>query len=217
MLDRTQRLVIPTDDMPWVASPAAGVWRRQLEREAAESGETTSVVRFEPGAGFDAHCHPKGEEVLVLEGVFEDNTGRYPAGSYLRNPPGSSHRPQCPAGCTIFVKLDQFAEGDTQAVHVETTQAPWRPGIVPGLSVIPLHEFAGEHTALVRWEPGTRFKRHSHWGGEEIFVIDGIFQDEYGEYPKGTWLRNPHASRHLPFSDHGCLILVKVGHMPSDV
>lgn len=217
MLDRAERLIIETAGMPWVESPARGVWRKHLEREAAESGETTSIVRFEEGAGFEEHSHPMGEEIFVLEGVFEDEHGRYPAGTYLRNPPGSRHRPLCTEGCTIFVKLDQFPADDRQTVRVDSRRNAWLPGLVPGLSVMPLHEHGTEHTALVKWEPGTHFNAHTHWGGEEILVIDGTFQDEFGSYPKGTWLRNPHASRHQPFSDEGCLILVKVGHLPLDM
>jgi len=214
MFDRSERLVVETGKQDWVASPAAGVWRKHLEREAKESGETSSVVRFEPGAGFEMHTHTNGEEVLVLSGVFEDGNGRYPAGTYLRNPAGSRHAPVCPEGCVIFVKLDQFQTSDSDTVRLDTGKADWLPGLVQGLSVMPLHSFGIEHTSLVKWDPGTVFNPHTHPGGEEIFVIDGVFQDEYGRYPKGTWLRNPPGSAHHPYSEEGCVILVKVGHMP---
>ena len=55
---------------------------------------------------------------------------------------------------------------------------------------------------------------HRHFGGEEIFVLEGVFADEFGEYPAGTWLRSPHMSMHKPFSREGCLIFVKTGHLP---
>jgi anti-sigma factor ChrR (cupin superfamily) len=87
--------------------------------------------------------------------------------------------------------------------------------LVSGLEVIPLHGFGSEHVALVRWAPGTRFQPHSHPGGEEIFVLDGVFQDEHGSYPAGTWLRNPPGSVHRPWSDPGCTIWVKTGHLPA--
>jgi anti-sigma factor ChrR (cupin superfamily) len=87
------------------------------------------------------------------------------------------------------------------------------PGVVTGLTVLPLHELRGEHTALVRWEPGARFKPHTHVGGEEIRVLSGAFEDEDGVYPAGTWIRNPPMSRHAPFSTHGCTMLVKAGHL----
>ena len=82
-----------------------------------------------------------------------------------------------------------------------------------GLQVVPLSEFGGEHTALVCWQPGTRFQPHRHYGGEEILVLKGVFQDEFGDYGPGMWLRSPHLSMHQPFSEPGCTILVKVGHL----
>ena len=72
----------------------------------------------------------------------------------------------------------------------------------------------GENVALVRWAPGTKFAQHAHWGGEEIFVIEGTFQDEHGDYPAGSWIRSPHLSQHNPWSDEGCLIYVQTGHLP---
>jgi anti-sigma factor ChrR (cupin superfamily) len=214
MLDRSERLVIETEKLDWVASPAPGVWRKHLEREAEESGETSSVVHFDAGAGFSRHTHTGGEEIFVLSGVFEDENGRYPAGTYLRNPPGSQHAPICSEGCEIFVKLDQFQVGDSETVNLDTTRTDWLPGLVRGLSVMPLHSFGIEHTSLVKWDAGTVFNPHAHPGGEEIYVIDGVFQDEFGRFPRGTWLRNPPGSTHHPYSEEGCLILVKVGHMP---
>jgi anti-sigma factor ChrR (cupin superfamily) len=132
----------------------------------------------------------------------------------LRNPPGSSHAPFSEDGCTILVKLNQFDPDDLSSVRIRTAESAWRPGLVDGLSVMPLHSHGVSHTALVRWAPGTVFQPHSHPGGEEIFVIDGVFEDEQGRYPAGSWLRNPPWSRHHPFSREGCTLLVKVGHIP---
>lgn len=120
-----------------------------------------------------------------------DETGDHPAGTYLRNPPGTGHAPFSREGCTLFVKLWQFARGDTQPVRIDTRSGAWYPGLVPGLSVMPLHEHAGISTALVKWAPDTRFTPHTHPGGEDILVLEVVFQDEYGAYPAGSWLRNP--------------------------
>lgn len=212
-MDRSLRVAIDTAAMSWEKSPAEGVWRKKLEREAAESGQVTSVVRYDPDSQFAAHQHPGGEEIFVLRGVFEDEHDRYPAGTYLRNPPGTRHAPACKDGCELFVKLHMFDQEDLEHVCVDTENTEWLPGQVPGLTVMPLHSFRTEHTALVRWAPGTRFKPHVHPGGEEIFVLSGVFEDEQGVYPKGTWLRNPPYSRHLPFTREGCTILVKTGHL----
>ncbi|WP_185968071.1 cupin domain-containing protein [Thalassotalea sp. PS06] len=212
-LERNIRLAINTEQMAWEDSPAEGVFRKKLEREGVESGLTTSVVKYDKNTAFSAHPHPNGEEIFVLEGVFEDEHGKYPKGSYFRNPPGSQHSPKSPKGCELFVKLNQFQPGDDAQIHIETAKQPWLPGLVDGLSVMPLHSFGTEHTALVRWQPGTHFQPHVHPGGEEIFVLDGVFEDEFGQYPKGTWLRSPPYSKHNPFSEQGCIIFVKTGYM----
>lgn len=211
--DFSRRVVIRPEDYVWTPSPAGGVERMMLDRIGEEVARATTIVRFAPDSWFDAHTHGGGEEFLVLEGVFSDETGDYPAGTYVRNPIGTHHKPHTREGCTILVKLHQFDESDTAQFHIDTTRAEFRPGLVEGLSVLPLHSAASENVALVRWAPGTRFSAHRHWGGEEVFVLEGTFQDEHGDYPAGTWIRSPHLSEHTPFSDEGCLIYVKTGHL----
>ena len=214
--DFSERVVVRPEDYEWVHSPANGVDRMMLDRIGDEVARATTIVRFAPNSKFDEHSHGGGEEFFVLEGVFSDETGDFPAGSYVRNPIGTSHAPHTDEGCTILVKLHQFAETDTEQKHIETPTAEFSPGMVEGLSVLPLHSAENENVALVRWEPGTRFNRRVHHGGEEIFVLEGTFQDEHGDYPKGTWIRSPHMSEHAPFSDEGCLIYVKTGHLQTN-
>src|SRR5690606_40967532 len=114
-----------TQEQDWVPSPAAGVERKPLAREESERGHATSVVRYAPGASFSRHEHPLGEEILVLEGVFSDETGHYPAGTYIRNPPGSGHAPFSEEGCTLLVKLHQFDPRDTATVRIDTNAGHW--------------------------------------------------------------------------------------------
>lgn len=216
--DFRQRVVIYPDDYQWIDSPLAGVSRMMLDRAGAEVARATSIVRYAAGSGYSAHTHDGGEEILVLEGVFSDEHGDYPTGTYLRNPPGTSHQPFSVEGCTLLVKLWQFAEDDTAQLVLRTEEASWLPALVDGLSVLPLHEHAGVSTALVRWASHTQFSQHTHVGGEEILVLEGMFCDEYGEYPAGSWLRNPRYSSHKPFTlAEGALIYVKVGHMGADL
>jgi anti-sigma factor ChrR (cupin superfamily) len=210
--DFEQRVVLSAQAAAWTASPLPGVERRMLDRIGAEVARATSIVRYAAGSRFERHVHGGGEEILVLQGVFSDENGDYPAGTYLRNPPGSSHAPFSRAGCTLFVKLWQFAPEDTRPVRIDSASSAWHPGLVPGLSVMPLHEYDGVNTALVRWAPHTRFNAHTHPGGEEILVLEGVFRDEDGDYCAGTWLRSPRGSRHTPYTGaEGALIYVKVG------
>ncbi|WP_127347252.1 cupin domain-containing protein [Pseudidiomarina mangrovi] len=212
-MDFAQRVVIETASAEWQPSPSPGVLRKLLEREEAERGRATSIVRYEPGSRFNTHQHPLGEEIFVLEGVFSDDSGDYPAGSYLRNPPGTSHAPFSEPGCVLFVKLHQFAADDLTTVRINTSQTEWLQGY-GGLQVMPLHDFGGEHVALVKWPAGEVFKPHRHFGGEEILVLSGEFIDEHGRYPAGTWLRSPHASLHTPRVEQETIIYVKTGHLP---
>ena len=211
-MDFTQAVCLRPDDQEWVTSPADGVSRVHLERVDEESGHVTSFVRFEPGSCFPQHSHPGGEEIFVLEGVFSDENGDYPAGTYIRNPPGSFHKPFTKEGCKLFVKLEQFQPGDTEQVVIRPEDQQWRQGI-GGLKVLSLHLFKTESTALVAWPENEVFQPHTHMGGEEIVVISGKFIDEHGEYPAGTWLRSPHMSKHFPRVEEETLIYVKVGYL----
>lgn len=208
------RVVIDTRAAAQNVSSEPGVECSLLEQSGGEMARATGIVRYAPGSAFAASEHGLGEEFLVLSGTFEDEEGTYPAGTYVRNPPGRQSRYASASGCELFVKWGPFQAGDDARVVIDTRQATFRPGLVPGLTVLPLHEFGSEHAALVRWAPGTLFQPHNHWGGEEILVLDGVFSDEHGVYPAGTWIRSPHLSRHHPFSEPGCLIYVKVGHLP---
>jgi anti-sigma factor ChrR (cupin superfamily) len=193
----------------------AGVERQMLDRIGEEVARATSIVRYAANARFSEHVHGGGEEILVLAGSFHDASDDYPEGTYVRNPIGTAHAPWAgPDGAVLFVKLHQFDAADTERVVIDTHTAKWYPGLVPGLTVLPLHEHGAEHVALVRWAPLTKFSSHRHWGGEEILVLEGVFEDEHGAYPKGSWLRSPHLSAHTPFTGPaGALIYVKTGHL----
>jgi anti-sigma factor ChrR (cupin superfamily) len=193
-----------------------GVERMMLDRIGDEVARATSLVRYAPNSTFSEHIHSGGEEFLVLEGVFGDEHQVYPAGAYVRNPVGTKHSPRVgEQGCVILVKLHQFEVDDQTPVIVDTRSAAWSPGLVAGLEVLSLHQFESEQVALVRWAPHTRFNTHMHRGGEEVYVIEGIFHDEHGAYPAGSWIRSPHRSAHTPYTEEeGALIYVKVGHLP---
>ena len=212
--DFSQRVVLDSSNLEWIDSPEHGIQRKLLERDGAEVARATSFVHYARGPAFKNHAHDLGEEIFVLDGVFSDESGSYGPGSYIKNPPGSSHAPHSASGCTLFVKLRHLDLADSEHIVIDTRMATWYPGLVSGLTVLPLSEFNTQHTALVRWAPGTRFNSHRHYGGEEILVLEGVFEDEFGRYSAGTWIRSPHLSAHLPFSNEGCTILVKTGHLP---
>jgi anti-sigma factor ChrR (cupin superfamily) len=205
-------VVINTREQEWEASPMPGVWRKPLAREAAEHGHTTSLVRYDPGSSFSSHDHPMGEEILVLEGVFSDEHGNYPAGTYLRSPPGSSHAPHSKEGCVLLVKLDQFDAGDIEPVCIDTGNFEWLEG-EGKCQVMPLHDFENENVALVKCPENTKFSPHQHIGGEEVYVLSGTLMDEYGCYTEGTWIRSPHNSEHCPYVEDETIFWIKTGHL----
>ena len=219
--DLMQRAIMYSASLSWVESPCQGVSRRMLERKGGEIAHRAStIVRYQPGASFFEHTHDFGEEFIVLEGVFSDELGDYGTGMYVRNPPGSRHRPFTREGCQIFVKLHQFSPVDQNVVRIDTQSTAWLPMVLEGQWVMPLYrrdERDPEYVSLLKWSPGVRVKQHGHPGGEELLVLEGSFSDEYGHYPKGTWLRNPAGSCHQPYSADGCVLYMKTGHLPSAI
>jgi anti-sigma factor ChrR (cupin superfamily) len=211
--DLTARVAVDTAAMEWTASPSGTVWRKRVHLVGpAESGQVTSVVRYEPSSTFHGHGHPDGEEILVLDGVFSDEHGDWPAGTYLLNPEGFRHAPFSRDGCTLFVKLRQFPGRTREHVVLRTGELPWEP-LRAGVAVRPLYAQAGfaDTMRLERWEPGARLGRIHYAGGAELFVLEGSFRDEAGEFARGAWVRLPPGAAHSPSTHFGCVLYVKEG------
>jgi anti-sigma factor ChrR (cupin superfamily) len=212
--DFSERVVIATGDLPWIPSPQAGVERRMLDRIGGEVARATSLVRYAAASSFPAHEHALGEEFLVLSGVFSDEHGDYPAGTYVRNPPHSWHTPRTAPGCTIFVKLRQMSLDETDRLVIETSKAAWQDGGQKGLSQLPLHDVAGrESVALERLAAGAALEEGDCAAGEEILILAGELRDGHGNYGPGTWIRNPTGFRRALGSSGGTTYWVKRGHL----
>ena len=209
--DISKRVVIRQEDLSWT-DEASGVSRRLLEQGSSRS---TSVIRLAPGSSLKVDGE-SGHEILVLDGALECGSESYRRGDYLKDPSGLPRTYSTESGATLFLKSYHEDQGEGQRILVKTSERPWYQGMVDGLSVMPLSESGAKHTALVHWDPGTRFNPHRHFGGEEIYVLEGVFADEFGKYPKGSWMRSPHLSAHCPYSVEGCTILVKTGHLLED-
>jgi anti-sigma factor ChrR (cupin superfamily) len=215
--DLSVRAVADTTRMAWAPSPSGTVWRKRVHLVGpAESGQVTSIVRYEPRSRFPAHDHPDGEEILVLEGVFSDEHGHWPAGTYLLNPEGFRHAPFSEPGCVLFVKLRQFPGRERRHVVIDTGELHWEPTAIPGLSHKNLYQQAGfsDVTRLERWAAGLDLGKLAYPQGAEFFVLEGEFADEAGVYSQGWWLRLPAGSAHHPRSERGCTLYVKRGGLP---
>ena len=212
--DLSKRAAVGSADLPWVPSPLAGVERRMLERDGEEVARVTSVVKYAPGSHFSEHTHGGGEEYLVLEGIFSDNYGDFPTGTYVRNPVGTRHAPHSDDGTVILVKLWWMHPEDQERVRIDTTcEDLWRAANAEGVEVMGLHRFAGESSVMYRLAPDAALPARDLPGGEEFFVVDGSCHDENGVYAPGTWVRTPIGKAPRLVSDGGCRLLVTRGHL----
>lgn len=205
---------VDTRAMDWSPSPSGTVWRKRMHLVGEpESGQVTSLVRYEPGATFPTHDHPDGEEILVLEGVFSDEHGDWPAGSYLLNPEGFRHTPFSREGCLLFVKLRQYPGRDRAHVALMTREIDWQPGSSPYIEIKPLYaqQQYSDSVHLERWEHSAALDPITYPEGAEIFVLDGEFRDETGVHGTHSWLRLPAGATHSPSTAAGCTLYVKRG------
>jgi quercetin dioxygenase-like cupin family protein len=190
--DRSRAAVVGVGGYRWVASPQAGVERAMLERFGGEDARATSIVRYAPGSAYPAHRHPGGEEILVLSGIFSEGKRHYPAGWYLRNPPGSAHRPSSAGGTTIFVRLGYMTPDELHEVRIDTRQpAAWQQQL--GREVCPLFAGALERASLQRLAPHAALL-DAPAGVAEMLVIAGSLSVGREVYPQGSWLRLPRAA-----------------------
>jgi anti-sigma factor ChrR (cupin superfamily) len=216
--DFSQRVVIATNELPWIPSPQAGVERRPLDRIGSEVARATSLVRYAPGSAYPTHDHALGEEFLVLDGIFSDERADYPTGTYVRNPPGSRHAPRTGAGCIILVKLRQMALTEQKRIIIDTTTSPFEPGDVQGHTRLRLYAEShnGERVTMERLRTGAMLPAMECAGGEEIFVLSGDLVDERGVYGSGTWIRNPPGYRRSLKSENGVTYWAKRGHLHAE-
>lgn len=203
--DFSQRIVIHTRDMPWQPSPIEGVDRRMLDRLGDEVARATSIVRYAPDSHFSPHTHTGGEEFLVLEGVFEDEHGSYPAGTYIRNPPTSSHTPGSTSGCTIFVKLWQFDPNDRTQVRTNIYDSSDESSY--------LYQDDRERVYVQRWQASTTVEIDCA-GGAEFLVLDGSLTESGDHLVKHSWCRLPdgYAFR-AQAGNAGCRLWIKTKHL----
>jgi anti-sigma factor ChrR (cupin superfamily) len=188
--DLSRRTIVHAAEASWVASPSAGVERRMLFRIGAEQARATSIVRYAPGSRFPRHLHPGGEEFLVLEGVFQDERGDYPAGAYVRNPPASAHAPGSDTGCIIFVKLWQFRRDDVACVTVPPGEGRMRPPAEGQQTSRVLFDDTHEEVRLDTWPAHAPLHLHNPRGLEGL-VLHGDFMQDGERFSPWTWLRLP--------------------------
>ncbi|MCO4826067.1 MAG: cupin domain-containing protein [Amylibacter sp.] len=211
----SERVVVHSDQIDWVASPMVGVDRRMLDRIGGEVARATTIVRYAPNSVFSEHTHTGGEEFIVLDGVFSDEHGDYPVGSYIRNPPTSAHTPGSEPGCSIFVKLWQFAPDDRTQVKIDMNKMEAIPAAGrAGVCVTPLFQDARETVRTEVWDAGADVALELPKGGE-FLVLDGEFDEGGDRLGKGGWLRLPEGGTlNAKAGPNGARIWMKLHHIP---
>lgn len=212
--DFDQRCAVHGGQAAWLPSPLAGVDRIMLDRIGAEVARATSLVRYAPESSFSPHVHAGGEEFLVLEGVFQDEHGDFPVGSYVRNPPQTAHTPGSDKGCVIFVKLWQFDPADRTPVCIDTTAASADDSArSKRADRLLLHEDTRESVQMVWLDAGTPLELEAP-GGMEVLVVAGGFEEAGEEFSKWSWLRLPCGYKGLLRAGNGGAVLwTKRGHL----
>ena len=203
-----------TNTIEWLASPMEGVERRMLDRIGGEVARATSIVRYAPGSAFSQHMHSGGEEFIVLEGVFQDEHGDYPAGTYVRNPIGTHHVPRSDDGCVIFVKLWQFDESDSAQFSLDMNGLALEPAAgVQGISQAILSDRTDELVALQQWDASTACDIGDA-GGAELLILDGALEFQGETYAQHDWIRLPAGMQAQAKSGpDGARIWVKTQHL----
>lgn len=209
-------LVIPRDD-DWVCSPETGVDRLMLDRVGDEVARATSIVRYAPGSSFPGHLHAKGEEFLVLDGVFSDENGDYPSGTYVRNPPGSRHAPRSDNGCRILVKLRQFEPHDLAPVTIDTNDGSLWQDAGGATLRLALHNFGNEHVEMRRITAGKELVLDGESGGAELLVVHGALWFGPTRLRDEGWLRLPRGCSEVLLAEQDTIAWVKTGHLPPDL
>ncbi|WP_299047268.1 cupin domain-containing protein [uncultured Tateyamaria sp.] len=212
--DFTRTVRVLNADNPWRASPSAGVDRKMLDRIGDEVARATTIVRFAPGSAFAPHTHDGGEEYIVLEGVFQDEAGDFPVGTYVRNPPTSRHTPRSEPGATIFVKLWQFDPDDRQHVRVDMNTVATAPDADrPGVETATLFEDAHEHVALEVWAAGTASTLTAP-DGAEVLVMEGNLHHDGAALGPRDWVRlSPGDVADMTAGPDGARLWTKRGHL----
>lgn len=209
-----ERVAVHAAKLPWKASPMPGVERRMLDRLGDEVARATTIVRYAPNSHFSAHVHTGGEEFFVLEGVFQDEHGDFPAGSYIRNPPESKHTPGSETGCTIFVKLWQFDLADRTHIRIDTNKMAFiSDASRTGVEVMPLFYDEREDVRLERWRPGELVKLDAT-NGMEVLVLAGTFTESGEHFEPESWLRLPkYGTAQVKAGEDGARVWIKRGHL----
>ena len=92
--------------MPW-EERRPGVHWKVLYRDGDRQ---TVLVRYDPGAVVPRHRHLGDEQIFVIEGEVEVDTGVCRTGHFARRPPGCVHTVRSPRGALVLAVMTGTTE-----------------------------------------------------------------------------------------------------------
>lgn len=197
-------ITIEENALNWEYDKNTNIYKKVFSKD---ENKETSLIKIDKNSTFKNSQNTNSIEIFVLDGIYSNEYGDFPQGTYLKLPKEDESKISSKISCEVFKKTN-YNQIKEEKIVVDTNTSFWSPG-QGNLQVMPL----SEQTALVKWPKNEVFIPHTHWGGEEILVLKGEFIDEHGTYKMGTWIRNPHLSNHHPYVKEETIILVKTGHM----
>lgn len=201
--DYSKRVVLNEEELEYISNSDNTILKKLLSQK---ENQETAILEMAKNSQLNSDEKFNNVEILVLEGIYINELGAHPKGTYLKLSNENELHVKTISGCKIFRKVNYFE--NSEKLIIDTTSTLWQQGH-GNLKVMPLDS----QSALVLWPKNEKFIPHSHWGGEEIFVLYGRFMDEHGVYPQNSWIRSPHRSFHTPFVEEETLIYVKTGHI----
>ena len=126
----------------------------------------------------------------MLDGVFQDEHGDYPAGTYVP-PADQPPHPRLRARLHDLCQALAVRPGRPHQLRIDTSALPFVPAPgLPGVELAPLFEDSSERVRLERWAPDVMIETPLP-GGIELLVLDGGFTEGGEELTKYSWLRLP--------------------------
>lgn len=89
-------------DREWEPTETDGFWVKRLYQDA-QRGESTWLMKIDPGASSSPHAHGQFEQVYVMEGSFYDEQRLVRAGEFCARSPGAVHFAASDEGAVILV------------------------------------------------------------------------------------------------------------------
>lgn len=96
-----------------------------------------------------------------------------------------------------------------KSIAVDPRSIPWKRVSKGVYRKDILHDRkANQLLSLFKIEEGAKLTRHKHPEKEWVYVLEGLYEDEYGSVPKGMIKMNRKGSIHTSQSNRGCILLV---------